>query len=226
MKRIFGLALAAASFAIIPSAGAQERVQLSGGLVTGPILLLETPVAIACKNPGSSQDVAKTPWLTNNTAAKIPAGKTVFFKASDGDSGSQKLAADLLPGASVKMMGAKAGQVYTCTGSFNSQADLVVSKASMGMAAAMVDIANQNPWVDASANPVRIDIINCSGNTIQKTVYSTPLAVPHASVRTVTIPVTSVGRTYFKVYADGKGMVAETNEGNNVYTSSLNSCLY
>lgn len=228
MNRTLGLALVAASFAIIPSASAQVRDSgvYTGPLTTGPLLLLETPVSITCKNPGSSQDVVKTPWLTNSTGAKIPAGKTLFFKASDGDSGSVKLSADLLPGGSVKMQGLKAGQVYTCTGSFNSQADLVVSKASMGMSSATIDIANTNPWVDASNSKVRFEVINCSGNSVQKTVYSTAVGVPKSSVRSVTIPVTSVGRVYFRAIADGQNEVAETNESNNMFTSSQNSCLY
>lgn len=228
MNRILGLALVAASFAIIPTASAQQLRE--SGVYTGPLttvpLVLETPVSITCKNPGSSQDVAKTPSLTNSTSAKIPAGKTLFFKSSDGDSGSLKLSADLLPGASVKMMGSKAGQVYTCTGSFNSQADLVVSKASMGMSSATIDIANTNPWVDASNSKVRLEIVNCTGNSVQKTVYSTPLGVPKSSVRQVTIPVTSVGKVYFRAIADGQNEVGETNETNNTYTSSQNSCLY
>lgn len=228
MNRILGLGLVAASFAIIPSASAQVRDSgvYTGPLTTGPLLLLETPVSITCKNPGSTQDVAKTPWLTNSTAAKIPAGKTVFFKASDGDSGSLKLTADLLPGGSVKLQGAKAGQVYTCSGSFNSQADLVVSKAAMGMQSATIDIKNMNPWVDASASKVRFEVVNCSGNSVQKTVFSDAINVPKSGLRSITIPVTSVGRVYFRAVADGQNAVAETNETNNTFVSSQNSCLY
>jgi hypothetical protein len=238
MNRIFALALAAASFAIVPSASAREQSGIQQATAAEPVPTstalaptsasagILTSVPITCTNPGSSQDVAKTPSLVNSTSTKIPAGKMVFFKASDGDVGTLLLPADLLPGASVKLQGAKPGQVYTCTGSFYSQADLVVAKASMGMTSATVDIRNMNPWVDAVPSTVRLQVINCSGNTVQKTVYSTAMPVPKSSIRTVTFPVTSVGRVYFKVLADGQKVVPESNEYNNEFESSHNSCLY
>ena len=217
MNRIFGLALAAAAcLAIVPSTGTAHAA--GGGLLTS--------VAITCTNPGSSQDVAKTPSLTNSTSAKIPAGRMLFFKASDGDVGTLLLPADLAPGASVKLQGAKPGQAYSCTGSFYSQADLVVASATLGMTEATVDIKNTNPWVDAAASTARLQIINCSGGSVQKTVYSAPITIPKSSVVRVKIPVTSVGLVYFKVLADGQKTVPESNEYNNEFESSQNSCLY
>ena len=226
MNRIFGLALAAASLAIVPSASAANTEPANAAPAPASAGGILTSVAVTCTNPGSSQDVVKTPSLTNSTSTKIPAGKMVFFKSSDGDVGTLLLPADLLPGASVKLQGAKPGQVYACTGSFYSQADLVVSSAALGMTEATVNIRNTNPWVDAIPSAVRLQIINCSGNAVQKTVYSAPISVPKSSTRSVKIPVTSVGRVYFKVLADGQKAVPESNESNNEFESSQNSCLY
>ena len=93
------------------------------------------------------------------------------------------------------------------------------------MTEATVDIKNTNPWVDAAASTARLQIINCSGGSVQKTVYSAPITIPKSSVVRVKIPVTSVGLVYFKVLADGQKTVPESNEYNNEFESSQNSCL-
>ncbi len=68
MNRILGVALAALSLAIVPSANAQERLDLQ-------LIPLTLSPPITCKNPGSSQDVVKTPYLVNTGLYAIPAGK-------------------------------------------------------------------------------------------------------------------------------------------------------
>ena len=46
---------------------------------------------LGCKNPGSHQDVAKTPTITNSTNQTLAVGKKVYWSASDGDKGTISL---------------------------------------------------------------------------------------------------------------------------------------
>jgi hypothetical protein len=78
-----------------------------------PKLTVGTKVTLACKNPGSHQDVAKTPSVTNTTGAAIAKGKKIYWSASDGDKGTLTLDQNLAPNASVKVMGS-AGNGYSC----------------------------------------------------------------------------------------------------------------
>ena len=70
-------------------------------------------VAMTCKNPGSHQDVAKTPDITNSTGKLLKKGAKVNWTSSDGDKGTITLDKDLAAGASVRGLGS-AGQSYTC----------------------------------------------------------------------------------------------------------------
>jgi hypothetical protein len=79
--------------------------------------LKRVPVApkimLGCKNPGSHQDVAKTPTITNSTSQTLAAGKKVYWSASDGDKGTVALSAALQPNKTVQAMGT-AGNGYSC----------------------------------------------------------------------------------------------------------------
>lgn len=44
-------------------------------------------VSLTCANPGTHQDVAKTPRITNSTSHAISATTKVYWTASDGDHG-------------------------------------------------------------------------------------------------------------------------------------------
>jgi hypothetical protein len=223
MNRLLGLALAALSLSVIPSANAQERVDLSqpSSLMTVPLTL----APIQCKNPGSSQDIAKTPYLVNATSSAIPTGTMLFWKSSDGDSGEYKLTAPLAPNASVKMMG-KAGQVYTCQGSLTSWPDLVVKKASVGASSAVIEIANTDAYADANASVAKIELFSCSSGNLQTSAISVPLTVPKGSTRTFTIPVTHSGRVFIRATADAQKSVSEKSEFNNTWAETMNACLY
>jgi hypothetical protein len=70
-------------------------------------------ISLKCQNPGTHQDVAKDPDITNSTNQTLAAGKKIFWNASDGDSGSLTLSNPLAPGKSVQVTG-QPGQVYTC----------------------------------------------------------------------------------------------------------------
>jgi hypothetical protein len=44
-------------------------------------------VYLSCQNPGSHQDVAKTPIIKNNTRSPISANTKIYWNSSDGDNG-------------------------------------------------------------------------------------------------------------------------------------------
>jgi hypothetical protein len=71
-------------------------------------------IILKCRNYGGQQDVAKNPDIINTTRQTIPAGKTLYWKSSDGDSGSVQLDHALAPNGKVGVYG-KAGQSYTCS---------------------------------------------------------------------------------------------------------------
>ena len=71
------------------------------------------PVQLDCANPGGHQDVAKTPFVTNNTGKTIKKGTRITWTASDGDKGQMILDSDLAAGARVEMRG-HPGQNYSC----------------------------------------------------------------------------------------------------------------
>jgi hypothetical protein len=76
------------------------------------LLRLKT-VKLPCANPGGHQDVAKTPYISNNTGQTLKKGTRLSWTASDGDKGQMILNSDLAAGASVAMRG-HPGQNYTC----------------------------------------------------------------------------------------------------------------
>lgn len=71
-------------------------------------------ISLGCKNPGTQQDVAKTPVIINTTDQMIGAGVTLYWSATDGDKGALTLQSSLTPKASAKAAGA-AGNSYSCT---------------------------------------------------------------------------------------------------------------
>ena len=74
----------------------------------------EAGVILKCRNYGGQQDVAKNPDIINSTQKSLPAGKTLYWKSTDGDSGSVVLSKALAPGGKVGVTG-KPGQSYTCS---------------------------------------------------------------------------------------------------------------
>lgn len=72
-------------------------------------------VYLTCQNPGTHQDVAKTPTITNNSRRNVPFNTTIYWNATDGDSGTTK--GPLAVGASKQVLGS-AGNGYSCTAYF------------------------------------------------------------------------------------------------------------
>jgi len=78
-----------------------------------PVLTVGTKVMLACKNPGSHQDVSKDPTITNNTGKTIKKGAKVSWSASDGDKGVITLDKDMAPNGTLTVLG-NPGQNYSC----------------------------------------------------------------------------------------------------------------
>jgi hypothetical protein len=177
-------------------------------------------VALGCSNPGSQQDIAKTPVIKNTTAAPIPRGKSLTWKSSDGDTGSVTLAQDLAPGDSISGAG-KPAPAYTCTARFYAGLpDLVVVRANF-TSGVTVTVKNTNPWVDASPSSVRFELLKCSDNGTLLSSRAGPL--PIAAGTTQKFSTSSKkpkgSRSHWRVTIDIDRRVAESNESNNVWAN-------
>ena len=105
------LATVALSVANVGFIAAQNGMSSRGSSRTAAIIL-------QCHNYGGQQDVAKNPDIINSTQQTIPKGKTLYWKSTDGDSGSVVLDKALAPGGKVGVNG-KPGQSYSCTAWMN-----------------------------------------------------------------------------------------------------------
>lgn len=195
-------------------------------IVIVPGWSLGTAVPITCKNPGSSQDVVKTPYLVNSTTATMKKGQSVSWATSDGERGTHTLAADLPPGGQIKLQGSKPGNAYTCNASFFSKADLTVAKAAWASPSAIaVSFTNKDPWVGAGSSVARVEIVSCSGSVLKSMEQTTPAFGP-GETKTLSISATMpAGKHYLRVIADNGKVISESNESNNVW-DAINSCVY
>jgi hypothetical protein len=103
-----GSIMAVSGLAHSLAAGAQGTFQY---MAAGSPML--TKVSLQCRNYGGQQDVSKNPDIINTTDKTLPAGKKLFWSASDGDNGMIVLEAPLPPQGKVGVTG-KPGQSYTC----------------------------------------------------------------------------------------------------------------
>jgi hypothetical protein len=227
MKKLLSLSLLAsvAVAAAVVAPAPRVEAQIIAQLPPGGVSLSIVPITIACKNPGSSQDVAKTPVLTNSTSHPIAKGKTLTWKSSDGDGGSLKLDADLLPGASIKAMG-KAGNGYTCSSTYLANPDLTVTNAMPSSSGYVVKVQNLDKHAWAPASTVRIDFLSCSGGAVVATAQGKVDSLFAGGSASVVVATPKPLKTYIRVTADAAKQVVEGNEGNNVWTESMNGCLY
>jgi len=104
-----GMLAAVAILAHPFTAGAQIKANGNSTTQRRPV-----SIALQCRNYGGQQDVSKNPDIINSTKQTIPSGKTLYWKASDGDKGSVVLDNSLAPGGKVGVNG-KPGQSYSCT---------------------------------------------------------------------------------------------------------------
>lgn len=77
-------------------------------------ILKVSTIQLQCDNGGGQQDVAKTPFVTNNTGKTLPKGKKLFWHSTDGDKGVIQLDKALKPGETAVGRG-RPGQNYQCT---------------------------------------------------------------------------------------------------------------
>jgi len=179
-------------------------------------------VELECSNPGTQQDTVKTPSIRNTTAAAIPRGRSVLWKASDGDHGGVTLGQDLPPGDSVRGTGKAARGVYTCTATFHAgMPDLVVVEANVDAAPNAV-VQNTNPWLDAGTTRVRFELLRCSDDTLLAAKNAGPLQVAAGAKQTFSADVSKPLKSppaYFRISADFDRRVAESNEKNNIWSN-------
>jgi len=221
MKRTAGFAMALGLLSTIALPAPEAEAQIRQ--IPLPQL---TAVYIGCSNPGSSQDIAKVPVLKNTTTATIPKGYLLRWSASDGDKGTLTLAADLAPGATVKVQGTKPGNVYTCAADFHSKPDLVVKNVGWtnSNSTVSVQLGNLDAWTSAGQSSVQLETISCKGETL-KAVTVGAGSVPKAGVTTVNFAATlPQQKYYFRVKADVAAQISEKSETNNVWDGIHSAC--
>ena len=214
----------AALVALLGGASREANAQIR--IPPGAFAGVGTEIKLACSNPGSQQDVAKTPILKNTTGATIPKGYSVSWSSSDRDGGTIKLAADLPVNAEIRGQG-KPGQAYSCTSSFFTRPDLVIKKATFqGASSASFELANVDPFVDAGKSIARVEVVSCSNNAVLASAETWGVAVAKGESVPLTLSFSPTsGKRYLRVRADAKASVSERIETNNVWDSQ-NSCLY
>ena len=211
------LALGFAAIALSPetSASAKDRIAIQLG----------SSVSLGCQNPGSSQDVEKTPIIKNTTGVKLDKGHIIWWHTNGGETEHFALAADLLPGATTLGSGGP-GNGYSCTANIFSMPDLIPSKVEwLGTTALKVDVKNLDPFVPSEAAVTRLEVMSCSGDVLQ-TYDSAPMTFAKNEAKTITFPAKFVpGKAYLRITADATKKVLERNETNNVYDGS-GSCVH
>ncbi len=224
MKKLLSLLapIAVASAVVSPAPSAEAQIIVAAPLT--PISGLVS-VAVGCKNPGSSQDVAKTPILTNTSSSAIPKGRTLSWKSSDGDKGSLTLAADLAPGASIRVQGT-AGNAYTCSASFIASPDLTIQQPSWNATKGLsVKVANLDKHASAKASTVRVELRSCAGGALLSSAEVQAPSLAAGGITSVYVPVNPPStKFYLRIAADAKKVIAESNETNNVF-DAYQSCI-
>ncbi len=200
---------------VVGSAGAEE----GRPSVAAPKLTFGTSVPLGCKNPGSHQDVGKTPTILNTTGATLRAGQTLHWTATDGDKGTIKLQTDVAPNGTVQVIGA-AGQSYQCTAHFLTSPDLVAKDARWASSEeATVTIGNADAWLDAPASVALLETVSCGGQVLAT--REIPLSVQKKSTTSAfKIPMKREPKAYLRLTVDAKKQILEKDETNNVFSDS------
>ena len=218
-KLIAALASVLSVSALFSGSSADAQVRLQPGATLG------TAITVGCGSSGGSQDVAKHVILKNDTGKPIPAGKTLSWKASDGDSGSVKLSAELAPGGTVSAQGKLPGNAYTCSAFFFTHPDLAPASAQLASSTSVsVTMQNRDAFVGAGASVTQVSVYSCGGSLLQ-TVDLAPMALGAGESKALVVPIKAVsGKVFVRVMADNGKQVVESNEQNNLL-DTMNSCL-
>lgn len=188
-----------------------------------PKLQFATSVPLACKNPGTHQDVGKSPTIQNTSGAKLRAGQQIHWTATDGDKGSITLKVDVPPNGTFQVIGI-AGRSYQCTAQFFTTPDLVAKDARWANAdEAYVAVGNQDAWLDAPASVALLETVSCGGQVLATREIS--LGVLKKSTGSgFRVPMKRVPKAYLRLTVDAKKQILEKDEKNNVYADS-DSCV-
>ena len=104
---------------MVPPSSKQATPALPKAAVTPKPTLAKFWI-LECKNPGSHQSIAVTPWVKNTTGKTIPTGHKIYwwvtYGGSGGGSGVITLEKNLPPGQEVMgLLVGNHGNNYTCT---------------------------------------------------------------------------------------------------------------
>jgi|GEM_PF-4964745 len=224
LKVGLGMALGVAVFALAASGATDARAD-----DVKPLRMIPLPsfVSIECSNPGSAQDVAKTPVLKNTAQTTLYKGQRIRWSASDGDVGDVTLTADLPPGATVKAMG-KPGQAYTCSSSYVAQPDLKIRQAKLlSTKEALVEVQNADPYAAAGNSQVLFELRSCQTDAVLATSKSAPVSLAKGEYKALTFGIAQPfsGKTYVRAVADVEKVISESNEANNLWDGQR-GCVY
>jgi hypothetical protein len=227
MRRAMGLGLVGVFF-LVGAASAEEarpQIRRAAAPVSQPDPPIEqTRIPLSCKNPGTKQDPRKTPRIVNTSGATLKVGQTIFWNATDGDSGSITLTSDVAAGATVDGSGI-AGHSYDCIAHFFSTADLVAKSATWTSAdEALVTLGNLDTWVDAPPSVARVETVACQSGQVLATYETSAFSMKKGSTSTLKVPVKRVADAYLRLTVDAKGQVPENDEGNNVFYDRGSTC--
>ncbi len=237
LARPVGLATLAAAVAVCAAAfgaGSTSTSTTTASTVSPaatpvPTARIPVGVAVSCVNPetlhpGSpDQSVNKWPIVTNSLGYTVPAGNTLEWKSSDGDSGSYPLGGPMHPGATYGGIKGKAGKTYTCTATMTVQGankpDLTVKVRSVtpvsGIAADKIELDVTNlGHADVASAKVAITPSDCFGGVLP--IASTTVSLKMAETKTVTLTASSAPILLkLNVAIDADKVLDESDEGNN-----------
>lgn len=176
-------------------------------------------VEIGCKNPGSHQDVEKSPELKNTTGKTIPKGTTLRWKATDGDTGTVKLTSSLAPNGTVAVSGS-AGNAYSCTANFSAGPPDLQPAGFVKTRGTLAKIRNNNTFFSAGASAIKVEVVECGSLEVLSSAVSGAKEVAAGGFGYYPIPALQSDDHFYRITADATGKVREGDEKNNVWANT------
>ena len=181
-----------------------------------PVALVQS-IPLECSGAGASDVVSRKHSIKNTAGHAIPKGTKISWTASNNGAGSLTLQSDLPPNDTVEVVEPGQTNGYTCKASFNpGSADFVVKSVKWTSdTTASVEIANQNPWVDAAASVVRVQSLKCLSTPVASVDVGVG-AIAKGSSTVVSAKIAKASADYLQATANASGSAPESNKSNNV----------
>jgi hypothetical protein len=221
-KKVLG-AVAVSGMAVVASSAQAELPQIGTSpmptMTAQPGILIPS-IALECKGPGASDVTSRNHSIKNTAGAKILKGTKIYWKASNGGTGSVTLQNDLAPLASVSVIESGQTNGYSCTASFfPGTPDFVVKSVKWTSATqAQVEILNQNNFADGAASVARVRSMKCLSTQVSALNVSVP-AIPKGQSKVVTLNISQSNADYLEATAN-VGNAPESNKTNNTLVSN------